>query len=360
MTTPNREILATTPNYIAPWWACLLVVSVLQQLTQSTSSRFLESTVKRLNQLLLTFLLLSPFSATATYADIFGSGPNTFDIEFVSIGNPGNVADTGVNANPNPAGKVDYTYRIGKYVISEDMINKANAEGNLFITHTGRGANKPATDVSWFEAIQFVNWLNTSTGSTPAYKYAGLNFRLWEPGNAGYDPNNLFRNSLATYFLPSVDEWYKAAYYDPNRPGGAGYYDFPTGEDAGPEPPDGIDFPGDTIFTAVFFDGGSNAGPNDITNVGLLSPYGTAGQGGNVYELHETESDLVNDSDWRSRVKRGGYWQTDSNSIATFLRSSTSPHRSIETNGFRVAVSLSQFRYQVTSTWMKMSMALTS
>ena len=50
--------------------------------------------------------------ASATNADIFGSGANTFNIEFVTIGNPGNAADT--NANPNPAGSVAYTYRIGK------------------------------------------------------------------------------------------------------------------------------------------------------------------------------------------------------------------------------------------------------
>ena len=32
------------------------------------------------------------------------------------------------------------------------MIDKANAEGSLGITHDGRGANKPATSISWFEA----------------------------------------------------------------------------------------------------------------------------------------------------------------------------------------------------------------
>jgi hypothetical protein len=41
------------------------------------------------------------------------------------------------------------------------------------------------------------------------------NIGLWTPSDTGYDPTNLYRNNLARYSLPSVDEWYKAAYYDP-------------------------------------------------------------------------------------------------------------------------------------------------
>jgi len=88
-----------------------------------------------------------------------------------------------------------------------------------------------------------------------------------------------------------MDEWYKAAYYDPSGV----YYDYPTGSDS---VPDGIDFAGDPNFdVAVFVGSGFDEQPNDITDVGVLSPYGTAGQGGNVMEWEETEFDLVNDSD---------------------------------------------------------------
>ena len=58
----------------------------------------------------------------------FGSGDNVFDIEFVTIGNPGNPADT--TGNPNPAGAVDYVYRIGKYEISRDMVEKATRKAD--------------------------------------------------------------------------------------------------------------------------------------------------------------------------------------------------------------------------------------
>ena len=127
--------------------------------------------------ILLVFALL--YVPTA-HADTFGSGDNTFNIDFVTIGNPGNADDT--DGVPDPAGKVEYSYRIGKFEISEDIIDKANNEGQLYISQNNRGANKPATNVSWGESARFVNWLNTSTGSKEAYKFDGLgNFQSWQP-----------------------------------------------------------------------------------------------------------------------------------------------------------------------------------
>ncbi len=219
-------------------------------------------------------------------ADTFGSGDNQFEIPFVTIGDPANAADT--TGAPNPAGSVGYTYRIGKYEIPEQAIRKANIlsglDGNpLGLTLDDRGSQKPATSISWYEAARFVNWLNEEKGTTPAYKFdTNGDFQLWEPFDPGYNPSNRFRNSQAQYFLPSADEWYKAAYYDPD----AGlYYRYPTGSN---DIPDGIDFPGDTEFEAVYWDGTGNLVPNDITDVGVESPYGTLGQGGNVFEWEES------------------------------------------------------------------------
>lgn len=105
----------------------------------------------------------------------FGSGANQFNMEFVTICNPGNTADT--TGVPNPAGAVGYTYGIGKFEVSRDMITKFNASQSLQISlqdmtsFGGNGANKPATGVSWNEAARFVNWLNTSTAGFAAYKF---------------------------------------------------------------------------------------------------------------------------------------------------------------------------------------------
>ena len=114
------------------------------------------------------FLWLALGVTCNSYADNFGGGDNAFEIEFVTIGNPGNQADT--TGFPNPGGAVPYVYRMAKFEISEDMINKVNTLGSLSIAHDGRGANKPATSVNWIEAALFVNWLNTSSGFPVAYR----------------------------------------------------------------------------------------------------------------------------------------------------------------------------------------------
>ena len=302
MTTHNRQIREAAPNDYSRWWQCFVAV----------------------------FFVVFALSATPTKADTFGSDPNTtFDIEFVTIGNPGNAADT--TGDPNSAGSVPYNYRIGKFEISEDMIDKANILGSLGLTHNTRGPNKPATSVNWFEAAKFVNWLNASTGGTAAYNFdPNGNFQLWDPNDAGYNPNNLYRNRLAKYVLPSVHEWYKAAYYDPAS---GVYYDYPTGSDTVPTPVAS----GTAAGTAVF-DQSTATGPADITLTGGLSPYGTMGQGGNVWEWEETEFDLVNDSISTLRGIRGirgGSWPNSL--LSSSVRSLSVPSFGDNFIGFRVA-----------------------
>ncbi len=272
---------------------------------------------------------LGPPSAT------FGSGANQFTIEFVDIGNPGNADDT--TGKPNPAGSVPYGYQIAKFEVSEDMINKANAEGGLAITTNNRGPTKPATLVTWFEVAKFVNWLNTSQGFQAAYNFdGGGNFQLWSPAEAWQEGGqNLFRHKDARYFLPSYDEWYKAAHYDPVS---EVYYDYQTGTDT---IPDGIDFDGDTEFDVVVDDGFHSTIPNDVDDVGLPSPYGTYGQGGNAWEWEESAGDLVNDDPADARGRRGGVWDLDHTAMRSTFRLETGPPTSFSSLvGFRVATAV--------------------
>ncbi|RLS68778.1 MAG: hypothetical protein DWH99_14230, partial [Planctomycetota bacterium] len=84
-------------------------------------------------RLFFTRVALALVVAATAYAQsqagtiTFGSGGNTFNMEFVTIGNPGNAADTDANAQPLNAGAVGYSYDIGKFEVSEDMIEKYNA-----------------------------------------------------------------------------------------------------------------------------------------------------------------------------------------------------------------------------------------
>ena len=192
--------------------------------------------------------------ARSAVADTFGSGANSFEIDFVTIGNPGNPGD------PNTVyhrGSVPVTYRIGKYEVSGDAIAKANALGGLNIAIDSRGPNKPAASVSWNEAARFVNWLNIDSGYPPAYKFAtqpgepgydvNANIELWQPSDPGYSLSNIYRNTQAPFFMPSIDEWYKAAYYDASE---NIYYNHATGSSQNPTSTTGSTYTGERSCTA--------------------------------------------------------------------------------------------------------------
>jgi sulfatase modifying factor 1 len=263
--------------------------------------------VKVFLRLIAMSSVLMQSGVTFSHAGIvtFGTGANQFQMEFVTIGNPGNAPDT--TGTLNPAGSVGYTYRIGKFEVSENMINKFNASQSLQITKDTRGANKPATSVSLNEAARFVNWLNTSTGYAAAYKFTnnGVNDSIswWIAGDTGYAPLNPFRNSFAKYVLPSHNEWYKAAYYNPSD---SIYYNFPNGSDNAPT----AVASGTASNTAVY--GQSfGQGPADVNQAGGLSPYGVMGLGGNVSEWEEFPT---------FRAVRGGDWFNNSSLLSSSNR----------------------------------------
>ena len=292
--------------------------------------------MRNLLSLVVAVASLCTICSAQTITETFGTGDNAFTMEFVTIGNPGNVADT--TGAPNPAGSVAYTYNLGKYEVSRDMITKANSAGSLGITmqdmttYGGNGVNRPATGISWYEAATYVNWLNTSTGGTAAYKFVGGTFQLWSAGDVGYNANNMYRNSLAKFVIASRDEWYKGAY---GKADGS-WSNFPNGSDSAPT----AVASGTEANTAVYGQS-TSTGPADITNAGGLSVYGTMGQVGNVYEWNETAYDGTNDTAGENRELRGASWEI-SGFMGGFLldasnRLSMGPTSEDRIVGFRVA-----------------------
>lgn len=279
-----------------------------------------------LRTLLCVTVMLSCQRSLCGQLVTFGSGDNQFTMEFVPIGDPGNPADA--SGSPADIGSVPYTFGMGKFEVSEDMISKANADGDLDIVfgQPSRGADKPATDVWWNGAAQFVNWLNTSSGFPPAYKFDGEELSSWETGDAGYDSTNPIRNSLARFVLPSLDEWHKAAYFDART---ATYFDFATGSN---DPPIAVNSgvtDGAAVYNQAF-----ETGPAAITFAGGSSPYGTVGQGGNVFEWIEDIEHSDRFGNHRHYL-RGGSWSTDAEFLlATAWSSHDGPGFDI---GFRVA-----------------------
>jgi formylglycine-generating enzyme required for sulfatase activity len=275
---------------------------------------------------------------------VFGIPGNSFDIEFVKIGQPGNSPD---KEGGWDIGAVGYAYGIGKYEISRSMVQTANQLGGLGITlfdltyYGGNDPRRPATQVSWNEAARFVNWLNTSKGFQPAYKFLiqpgetaydrNANILLWSPSDAGYDSANPFRNTLAKYVLPSGDEWYKAAYYDPAA---AMYWDYATASNSVPTKTAGGTSAGTAVWGLAV-----EAGPAFTNLAGGASAYGTVGQGGNAREITETAYTRVNNDPTLNRLLRGGDWLNGSDPLKAGFYHSRIPSEDVDgAQGFRVVV----------------------
>jgi len=180
--------------------------------------------------------------------------------------------------------------------------------------------SKPVNFVSFYDALRFTNWLNNGQGSadteTGAYTLLG--------GTA--TPSNgltVTRNPGANIFLPSENEWYKAAYYDALT---ATYFDYPAGTNTATV----CSAPTGTANRANC----ANAvgGVTDVgAYTGSASPYGTFDQGGNVWEWNEQ---IVSGS---TRGIRGGGWGSSAGLLAASRRNNTLPTGEGGDIGFRVA-----------------------
>ena len=188
--------------------------------------------------------------------------------------------------------------------------------------------------VSWNEAARFVNWLNTSTGGFAAYKFttSGVNddIAVWTAADTlDYNAANPYRSLRATYVLPSYNEWYKAAYYNPIN---STYYNYATGSDTAPTAVASSTGAGTAVYSQDF-----SQGPADVTQAGGLSPYGVMGLGGNVFEWEESSQDLANSSGSSSRGIRGGVWVFSSGWLSSSTRGDINPSVENGIIGFRVA-----------------------
>ena len=161
--------------------------------------------------------------------------------------------------------------------------------------------NKPAILYTWQWAM-LVNYMNEAEGLPPAYIFKDtpnerdanpgpfrpewfntniMPFKEWEPGDVGYTPGSRWRNAEAAFFIPTEDEWYKTAYYDPSLGcyGNGSYWFYATQQEYGDEPTNVTS--GTALSTAVF---PPNTERAPISAAGGPSYYQTIGQDGNAQE----------------------------------------------------------------------------
>jgi len=294
----------------------------------------------KLNRIALTGILtgsIAAFLTASVHADIFGSGANAFNINFVTVGNAGNGNDAGAGGGlySSPFGGVSYTFQMGVTEVAQDWITKATNLGMTNVTAGTFSANRPATSLTWYEMAGFVNWLNTNQGHQAAYQLDGTNtsLTLWSSAQAWQaGGENLYRHKDAYYFLPSENEWYKAAHHK-NDGVTANYWDYATGSNTIPMAVASGTGAGSVVYAQNFF----GAGPADITQAGGLSAYGTMGQNGNALEWTESASTAPNDSSSEGRAIRGGFWGDAEGQVRSSFRSASGPQFEGTGVGFRVA-----------------------
>jgi len=283
-------------------------------------------------------------------------------IDWVTVGDPGNTADT--TGSPNPAGAVADSFQIMKYEFTNqqytDFLNSVAATDTYSLYNASMGSNarggitqsgasgsytyaaktdmgdKPVNYVDWFAAARVSNWLMngaTGTSSTETGAYTLNN------ATSGTAPA---LNSGATFYVPTEDQWYKAAYYKGGNTN-AGYWDYATQSDSAPTAVTagltGIGSSGSTGNFANYNSGadwGSPPQDGNVTTVGTnggASAYGAFDMSGNVLEWND-----LTGAAGSSRGRRGGNWGTIASPLSSSHPGLASPP-SFESNiiGFRLA-----------------------
>jgi formylglycine-generating enzyme len=275
---------------------------------------------------LLAILLVAMSGLPDSSADTFGGGANAFEITFETIGNPGNAPDT------NGRGQVAEDFRISTLEISSDQVAKAVAGGLANVSAEAWTGERPAAFATWYEAAAFINFLNTDRGFAEAYDLTwtgeAWTMALWSVEESWSSGTlNRYRHKDAFYFMPSEDEWYKAAYH---KGAGGGYWAYPTASDTAPT----AVASGTASSTAVFDE---QTAPANVGLSGGTGPYGTRGQGGNIAEWLESAWDGVNDNPAENRVVRGGDWFGAASDLESSFRAINAPEFESDLLGFRVA-----------------------
>ena len=258
------------------------------------------------------------------------------NLSFSTVGNAGNAADT------TGFGGVSYTYAIGTYDVTDSQytsfLNAVDPNGtnpnsiyntNMGIDASNGGisftlgatagskysviagfANAPVVYVSWFDAARFTNWLSNGQGSgsteTGAYTLNGATSGI------------ITNNGTGTYWIPTENEWYKAAYYDPNYGGVGvgGYWTYATKSNS--------------ITTSMANYNYAVGHVTDVGAYGIASAYGTYDQAGDVWQWNDAVISSY-------RGLRGGSWNANSDYLQSSFQLNLDPTYEDYYIGFRVA-----------------------
>jgi formylglycine-generating enzyme len=279
---------------------------------------------RRLGQTICMTLVLLSTAGLAKAANVFNMGgtisggtwTGLASLQFVTVGDAGNLPDP---ATGNLHASVPYVFQMGKYDVTLGQytaflnavaktdtyglynsgmasdfyyfgISQGGSSGSFVYSVTGlntvgpshQTANLPVFDVTWGDAARFCNWLQNGqpTGAEGITTTEQGAYTL-DGGTSQSALMAVTRNGGAQFFIPNVDESYKAAYYVGGGTN-AGYWTYPTQSNTVPS----------NILSATGTNNANYGRGPALTPVGYLAdspgPYGTYDMGGDVYQWNET------------------------------------------------------------------------
>ena len=292
--------------------------------------------------------------------------------EVVTVGDANNPADT------TGFGSVDHVYSIGKYHVSigqyaaflnavadtdtyalyhESMGTDLNIAGiarsggpgthvYTVLNNGGDSSNRPIAYVTWFAAARFANWMSNGQPEGPqgptttedgAYTLRGATSGPAVARNT-CNPNT---GATVTYWVPTENEWYKAAYFSPTLNGGlGGYHLYATQSSSAPGNVVGSTPNHMNVIVGVNFsltqDPTLFAGQNYLTDGGAFSGspshYGTFDQNGNLYQWNDLDG-----TPYPYRGVRGSFWFAGAQAAQSIIFAGQTPTHAGNDVGFRLA-----------------------
>lgn len=237
--------------------------------------------------------------------DYFPSGgTNLIQIEFVTIPASDNDWNTNFVFNspdktgePTNAGKVTYGYRMSKWKVSVAEITAWKTANPALSWLPPLNANGWDDDTPWMTynqvvRMRFANWLNDIHGKQRAYNFDGEGYwQMWpeEDSLVADGRTNRFRHKDAFYWVPSVDEYHKAMFWDADN---SKYWAYHFGSDSTPTY---TSTPGTTAGTIVGgYEETPELGPPPVLESGGLSLNGL-GCIGAAWDPTDSAADGYND-----------------------------------------------------------------
>ena len=220
------------------------------------------------------------------------------------------------------------------------ITNTGSTDGSRYAVRTDMG-DKPVNYVTWFDAARVSNWLQAGGGTylTSTSGSAAINSGAYTL-NGATSGNAPGVNNGATFYVPTQDQWYKAAFY---KGGGtnAGYWYYATQSDATPTAvtagTTGSGSAGNTGNFANYSNGADwNSLDGNVTTVGTNggpSAYGAFDMSGNLYEWNDLDGTTGS-----NRGIRGGGWSDPGPArLSSQYSYSWTPANEDNNYGFRLA-----------------------